>query len=391
MKKFWMISMLLIAALFVVSCGGDDEGTDNGGNQGGNDACTTQGAFRCSGDFSQKCDQEEWKNFEQCSADKPCNATTGKCEAKAEGDTGADTGAETGDTGADTGDTGADTGDTGDTGNTLNCGEIYQCMVDCGQDGNCQQGCYDKGSSAGQSQIMALINCLNTCSESSSTDEDFQNCANSQCSSEISNCEGLGGGEAADTSYNSPYGSLSLNFSVDQVANDSDGQQSTVGIVQAAFATGTYGNGSTSVTPADAYMIQSMAAYYQQSSGGQTYTGVQVQQIPVYVQGNQGVGGNPLVILDIPEENAGVGTLNTSLYQGGQAQLYVVDVDWNTNQISCAHAFGEGDVNITNVGDIAQHGALALNGNVTLYSPKNYDGNGDISGQLGIPACNPVQ
>jgi hypothetical protein len=41
--------------------------------------CSVQGAFRCDGDMSQKCDQEVWKNYENCSG-KTCNEETGRCE-----------------------------------------------------------------------------------------------------------------------------------------------------------------------------------------------------------------------------------------------------------------------------------------------------------------------
>ncbi|MBO4699948.1 hypothetical protein J5690_10155, partial [bacterium] len=153
------------------------------------------------------------------------------------------------------------------------------------------------------------------------------------------------------------------------------------------FATGTYGNGSASVTPADAYMIQSMASYSVDSQGNT----IGIQQVPVYVQGQQGVGGNPVTILVIDEENAAVGSLNTSLFQGAQAMLYVVDVNWGTGYLSCFHAFGEGTVNITSIGDYANHGGISLNGSVTLYSPKNYaQGTGDISADLGVDVCDPV-
>ena len=71
--------------------------------------------------------------------------------------------------------------------------------------------------------------------------------------------------------------------------------------------------------------------------------------------------------------------------------LYVVDVNWGTGYLSCFHAFGEGTVNITSIGDYANHGGISLNGSVTLYSPKNYaQGTGDISADLGVDVCDPV-
>ena len=44
-----------------------------------NNTCS-QGAFRCNGQLVQKCDQEEWKNYQQCNDDESCNAETGSCE-----------------------------------------------------------------------------------------------------------------------------------------------------------------------------------------------------------------------------------------------------------------------------------------------------------------------
>ena len=376
--------MLLIAALFVISCG-DGETTEEGGNK----PCTEaeKGNFKCSGDVSMTCNGEVWTNYEQCSAEKPCSKTTGKCEAKSDnsGDNGGDNGGNNG------GNEGGDNGNQGgDTAASLNCAEIYQCMTDCGADQTCQENCYNSGSANGQSQVYALIQCLNGCYSEGMTNEEFSECANSQCETEISNCEGFGAGAPADENYHSPYGSLALNFSIAQIANDSDAanQQSTVGIGTAAFATGTYGNGTMSVTPADAYMIQSSAMY---SVDAQYGNSIGIQQVPVYLAGNQPSGGNPIVMLQIPEENAAVGTLEVSAFQDAQAMLYVVDINWTTQQISCFHAFGDGSINITALGDYANHGNISLTGNVTLYSPKNFDKYGDISSGLTVPVCNPVQ
>ena len=380
MKKFWMISMLLIAALFVISCG---EGEEEGGEGA---ACTTQGAFRCSGNFSQTCDQEAWKNFEQCTDDKPCNATSGKCEAKSNNNTDPTTNP-TDPTTNPTTDPTTEPTTAPDQSAMEACAAIYQCFAQC-QDNDCANACVQNGDPAGQQVFMTMYNCWSNNCANASTNEEFTDCVIANCNAETEACGLRVAPVDGDSSYKSPYGSLNINFSVDQIANDSDGQQSTVGITQAAFATGTYGNGSTSVTPADAYMIQSMASY---SVDAQYGNSVGVQQIPVYNNNGQGVGGNPVVIFVVDEENAAVGALNTSLYQGAQAMLYVVDVNWNSGQISCFHAFGEGTVNITNIGDIANHGALSMNGSVTLHSPKNYDGNGDISSQLGVTVCNPVQ
>ena len=379
MKKFWMISMLLIAALFVISCGdGEEEGGEGG-------ACTTQGAFRCSGDMLQKCDQEAWKPFENCAdSGKTCNAETGKCEAKG-GNDNADSGNEggnddNGDSGNNEPTTPTDPTNPTDPANALTCSEIYQCMVDCGQDGTCQQGCFDKGDATSQAQLNALLQCLNTCNESSSTDEEFQNCANAQCATEISNC-GLGGGDPADTSYNSPYGSATLNFSTQYIyVNQND--QSQDGFVMSPFANGSIGNtGSFSLAPADAYATISYAMAMQGM--------VAVVQMPYYAQGQQAVPGTLAVQLVFDANTIAVGSGTIGLTQDDLGQMYVLDEE---NGQECMHAIAMGDVSINALENITTGGAgsaLALTGNVTFYSPKNGPGYGDITNAFSTPvvAC----
>lgn len=364
--------MLLIAALFVVSCGdGDDEGGDGEGKA----ACTEQGAFRCSGDMLQKCDQEEWKNFENC-AGKTCNAEQGKCE---EGNGGNEGGNE-GDNGGSTEPTTDPTTDPTTPESALTCAEIYQCMVDCGQDGTCQQGCFDKGDATSQAQLNALLQCLNTCNDSSATEEEFQNCANAQCATEISNC-GLGGGDPADTSYNSPYGSATLNFSTQYIyVNQND--QSQDGFVMSPFANGSIGNtGSFSLAPADAYATISYAMAMQGM--------VAVVQQPYYAQGQQAVPGTLAVQLVFDANTIAVGSGTIGLTQDDLGQMYVLDEE---NGQECMHAIAMGDVSINALENITTGGAgsaLALTGNVTFYSPKNVPGYGDITNAFSTPvvAC----
>ena len=77
MKKFWMISMLLIAALFVISCGdgGDEDTTNIAGS-----SCETEGAFNCENNIVLKCESSEWQKIKQCTDNQKCNATKGICE-----------------------------------------------------------------------------------------------------------------------------------------------------------------------------------------------------------------------------------------------------------------------------------------------------------------------
>ena len=372
MKKFWMISMLLIAALFVISCG---EGEEEGGESAGG-ACENQGAFRCSGEMSQKCDQQEWKNFMDCASEgKTCNTTTGQCEAKSNDQE------PTNQEPTNQEPTNQEPTNQEPTETALNCGGIYNCMYDCGQDGDCQQACYDKGSSAGQTQVMALLQCLNTCNESSATDEEFQSCASSQCANEISNCEGLGNGDPADTSYNSPYGSATLNFSTQYIYVDQN-DQSQDGFVMSPFVNGSIGNsGSFSLAPADAYANVS----YAMSMNGM----VGVVQSPYYVSGQNAVPGTLSVQLVFRASDLAIGSATVGITDADLGQMFVYDEE---NGQECMHAIAMGDISINTLENVTVGGAgsaLALTGNVTFYSPKNVPGYGDITGAFSQPvvAC----
>lgn len=80
MKKLSSIFLLSLIFLLFSSCERPDLTDDV--EMAYDHACTTQGAFRCSNNILQKCDQEEWKNFQQCTEDQDCNTTTGKCDPK---------------------------------------------------------------------------------------------------------------------------------------------------------------------------------------------------------------------------------------------------------------------------------------------------------------------
>ncbi len=270
-------------------------------------------------------------------------------------------------------------------GNDLNCGEIYQCMVDCGSDGDCQQGCYDKGSANGKTQIMALIQCLNTCSESSATDDEFQECATSQCSSEISNCEGLGGGAAGDTSYASPYGSAQINISSTYIVTDADSQLGQEMVTMGSFISGNYG--SSQIVPAAAAQSYYYTSMY-------TEDGETMMQTAQYFTDSTGQNIlNPFVIA-ITNVEASVGSNYYGLLdQNGVGYIMLADVtvSGNSLNLSCYHAFSEGELTVQNLYAAAgSAGALAVSGTVNLYSPKNYaNGYGDISDQLGVTVCSP--
>lgn len=399
--------MLIIAALFAVSCGGDSDNDSSSAGLKGKE-CTAPKAYNCDKTDDNKaivliCDSEsnKWEIYKTCASNQTCNAQKGSCEAGGNnGDNGGDNGGNNGGNGGDNGGNSGDNG--GSTQTEMNCLEIYSCMADCNQDQNCMQTCFDNGSSDGKTKVNAMINCFNNHCANETTNEGFQACAEENCSDEMVDCQKTEG----DVTYKAPYGKLTFNFSVDQIASLEDqeeqqqqqkdyqqtGQQpenpNNVGYVMSAFAEGTYGNGSASVVPSGATM-QVQAVYYDETEAGTRYTGVQVIQIPVI--GN--AGGNPVILLNIPEENAGVGSLKLSTVdQDAAAGIQIAEVNWTTGQIKCVHAFAEGTINVTAIGDIADNGELVFTGEADLYNPKNYLQYGDITGAFTTPVtpCDPV-
>jgi hypothetical protein len=96
----------------------------------------------------------------------------------------------------DAGSTDAGTGGGGGGGTTAtDCGGIVSCLNGCGQnDQACGQTCVSGGTAAAQSQFGALNTCLSQKCASAQSDAAFQQCATTQCASEVNACEGLGGG-----------------------------------------------------------------------------------------------------------------------------------------------------------------------------------------------------
>ena len=436
MKRISMILVLAITLLFAAACGGGSDAKTVAGTN-----CDTAGEFGCDNNFVVKCNDNIWQQVRQCRAGWTCNPEKGTCDSPdGSSDGGADTGdtaSDTGDTAADTGDTSADTGDTGNNGGNnggnggnnggsttkSDCKEYGNCLNSCvyGDPSydSCRQECYNNTTPQGRVDYEDLYYCAkdNGClALMSSDDAAYTECMTTNCPDEATKCDMLNGsGTEADTRYNSPYGHLTLNFSVDQIATqaDQDAQNQAAqqqqesdnktGQVTYAYASGTYGNsGTAKVIPDNAATdkIYSSAAYRQENMDdndpkndfegvaiSQTYayqTGVDNNNNPTYEQ------GNPAVLLKIRKEAFAAGSIDISPFNNTKVWIQVVEMDWSVNpaKLVCVHATGEGTLNITTAtGDIANHGALAFTGEADIYSPRNikgysYDQDGD--------SCEPV-
>ena len=322
---------------------------------GSNDygACTTQGAFRCSGDMLQKCDQEEWKNFAQCSADKPCNAEKGACV------------------------TGGSTEPTNpDNGAAEACTEIYQCFSQC-EDNDCANACVNNGDPDGQEVFMTMYNCW---ADNCASATDFTSCAKENCLNETEAC-GLSFGKDGDTNYGSPYGNAQITLSSSYVLGEGESPaQNTV--TMGSFISGTIGNSQIG----NAAAAQS---YY--------YTALSTQNGTTYLQTLQlftDAQGNPLspIIVVVTNADAAVGNAEYSLVsQTAVGQIFMGDATVDAQgylNIPCYDAFAEGTLSIQGI-QATQGGNFTLSGTIDLYSPANYMGYGDIQQDLGASACSP--
>ena len=268
------------------------------------------------------------------------------------------------------------------------CYSIYECMVDCGSDGECQQACLNNGTAEGQSTFMAMYNCWdnNGCFDAQ-TQEDYSNCVLNNCYDETDAC-GLisGGGSAAgDTSYASPYGSAQINISSTYIVTDADGNLGQEMVTMGSFISGNYGN--SQIVPAAAAQSYYYTSMY-------TEDGETMMQTAQYFTDSTGQNIlNPFVIA-ITNVEASVGSNYYGLLdQNGVGYIMLADVtvSGNSLNLSCYHAFSEGELTVQNLYAAAgSAGALAVSGTVNLYSPKNYaNGYGDISDQLGVTVCSP--
>ena len=391
MKKFWMILMSAVAVLFAAGCGG-------GSDSGSSSVACTKGEHKCSnsGSVSLLCsDDGEWL-IQRC--DSGCNTETGECN------NGGDTGDTAADTGADTGDTAADTGDTGNSGGNddgrYNCKQYGDCLSACGDDA-CKRQCLNKTNPQEANKYVDLYNCEKDKCSNPMTDQEFTECIYNNCNEEIVACGMQGGsGKEPDTRYNSPYGHLTLNFSVDQIATPSDqeaqqqqGSDNKIGRVESQFAVGNFGNKNlTPVIPAGVDQILSSAGYrnedgFEGVSISQTFAtqvGTDQNNNPEYAM------NNPAVVLKIVKDAFAPAQIDVSPFNNPKAYIQVVQMNWDASpaEVVCVHAYGEGKLNITTAtGDIANHGSIAFTGEVDLYNMRNFKG---YSYDQNNDACEPI-
>lgn len=360
MKKLLLISAVLAAMFFVVSCENklsfvntpdiDDNTADSGktGKEGG----------ECYED--KTCDEglicEEERNL--CVKDEDAG---------------------------DDSDSLTDTDDDNDHGETTaeTCAEIYQCVAEC-SDSSCQQECQNSGTPEAQETFTTMYNCwMDNCQNEQTTGE-FTNCIVKNCCDETAAC----GIEIYDyyEPYANPYGTAQINIASNYIVSEADNPDVTK-IEMGSFITGNIGHSPIENPDAVHSYYYSMLYTTEQ---GQTF----IRTIQFFTNENGEEIFNPFVIA-LTNISATAGSNHYGIFEqnnpAGVIMIVDADIVDNDLDISCYHAFSEGELNIQNIVPSAGYeGALAVSGTIDLYSPKNYAYSlGDISAQLDVPVCDP--
>ena len=370
MKKLLLISAVLAAMFFMVSCENkltflsthdvDDNTADSGktGKEGG----------ECYED--KTCDEglicEEERNL--CVKDEDAGDDS-------DSSTDADADEDTGDDSDNPGKTTAET-----------CAEIYQCVAEC-SDSSCQQECQNSGTPEAQETFTTMYNCwMDNCQNEQTTGE-FTNCIVKNCCDETAAC-GLDIYYYDEPEpYANPYGTAQISISSNYIVTDADTNMDVTKIEMGSFITGNIGN--SPIENPDA-----VHSYYY----SMLYTTVQgltfIRTIQFFTNENGEVVFNPFVIA-LTNISATAGSNHYGIFEqnnpAGGIMIVDADIVDNDLDISCYHAFSEGELDIQNIVPSAgSEGALAVSGTINLYSPKNYAYSlGDISAQLDVPVCNP--
>jgi hypothetical protein len=253
--------------------------------------------------------------------------------------------------------------------------DFQSCFDECPQDDQtCQEACADVNLTT---ECNEAVYALSSCAAQAGCGNDV-NCM-------IENCEDLYravmGVDQGNSDIPAPYGIVTLDFASDYVRDSSNGPSDASGVLMSAFGTGSYGSTDEPIPPTGISMNQSYAIY---ASDPQMGNVVQVMQINV----SGSVPVNPTLVAIFPENLLAVGEVFFGLEQGN-AQLSLVDVNFSTQQIICVHAMGVGTLDITEVGDYTNHGALSFGGTLDLYHTQNFPPYGDISAQMPTPSCDP--
>ena len=371
MKKLLLISAVLAAMLFMVSCENklsfvntpdiDDNTADSGKTGKEGEECYEDKTC----DEGLVCEEERNLCVKDEEADNDSDSIT---DADADEDTGDDS-------------------DNPDKTTAEACAEIYQCAAQCG-DSSCMEECQNSGTPEAQETFTAMYNCwMDNCQNEQTTGE-FSNCIAKNCCYETEACGFFGPScETYSSPYANPYGTAQINISSTYIVTDANSQMDQSMVTMGSFITGSIGH--SPIENPDTVLSYYYSMLYT-TEQGQTF----IRTIQFFTNENGVEVFNPFVIA-LTNISATAGSNHYGIFErnnpAGVIMIVDADIVDNDLDISCYHAFSEGELNIQNIVPSAgSEGALAVSGTIDLYSPKNYAYSlGDISAQLDVPVCNP--
>ena len=448
MMKWNLFAIMILAALFAVSCGDEDPSSDVGA------ACTTDGEKKCEGDLALTCQSGSWTAFDCAGIGKTCvmNGAVAECGGGGTTDTPAtenDTPATDTDTPA-TGNCGNDKTDTGEAcdGDAKDCTTIAgggytggwaECKADCsgydetacvsgGTDnpvtdsdtpatGGCGDGTWDQAESQQDTEYE-------TCDPSDTQDySDGTNTINWSKGLACATFSALYGGteHAGDltggnvnctanctfdisecTITKEAYGTIAANFTsnfildYEKYASNGYGNPPSQGYNSTIAFTGTYGTGK-SMAVASANQSSSLAARMTKDNNGAALAQPYIMVDSSSLFYNQSAATVVMAIGDLyfPTDAISNGLYGVDPIGGLQFVIIEVTGDVVNQQLQvktqCLAAMGfGGNVSVTNAFNTTQMegGALAFNSQeIKVFHPTDMPLLGDISGQMSIDIC----
>lgn len=266
---------------------------------------------------------------------------------------------------------------------TASCREILTCSQACGTDMDCQQTCYQNGSSIGKDRYDAVTGCLLSNCVQSSDPSEYLSCAGEQCPDEISNCF------SEDFSL-PPYGTLNAGEETFSHIYDGDGdlesqiQDNPNGGVMQAFFTGSYGSQGESI-PYPGTLTVAIAMHYAPNSTNPASVVVRQESAP------QTGTRNFVVRLIFPTDALGLGFSGMNSAVPGDVNLMLFE---KVGDSECLMAMSFGGVTFVSG---AQNTTAASGGSIRLgvidallYHPTETP-YGDLSGEVAEMTLCPIE
>jgi len=249
------------------------------------------------------------------------------------------------------------------------------CIDACpGGDSACITECYDNAEEQAQTDYTDFWTCNsdNSCSGN-------PGCLYEHCKDLGIECGEL---KEVDSSYSAPYGTASLSAIFEYIVSDADGSSlSSEKLIETYFISGTIGSGTFNNPTQQG--IFSYADYIIDAVDGDV---IQMVQQPYANNGSTNL--NPVVFMIIPVGTT-TGTVTAGLTNSDKVSLYVADTA--NGKVSCIHAFGVGDVSLTDFNTaLGAAGRIAFTAsNIQMYNPKNAPVYGGDISDTDFVACAP--